>query len=251
MLISVNGLVLRASKYGDCDKMITLLTKEYGIISVGAKGSKNLKSRLLSGTQQFCYGTFSLYSSKNKYSLNDAELIENFYNLRTDIVYLALAGYICELASVLAPENQDSGELLPLVLNSLFLASKMKKPASQIKAVFELRAMSLSGFAPDIVACNGCGCFENDVMYFSPGEGILFCKKCFDGLSEKPADVKAISPEVLYAMRFIVFSEPKKIFSFTMDKRPLDALAKLCEDYVGNKTDRSFTTLDFYNTVKD
>lgn len=251
MQISVDGLVLRETRVGEYDKIITLLTKDYGKISVSAKGSKNLKSKLLAGTQTFSYGTFVLFYGKGKYSLNDVELIESFFDLRLDVASLALAGYVCEIAGEISEENTESGELLSLVLNTLHLASKKSKPLALIKSVFELRAMSISGFAPNLVACSVCAVFESERMCFSASEGILFCGDCFDKLERKPADAVLLSASVLYAMRFIIFSDDKKIFSFKMSDAELSALSEICESYVISKMERSFNTLEFYKTVKD
>jgi DNA repair protein RecO (recombination protein O) len=251
MQITVKGLVLRETKVGDYDKIITLLTKEYGRISVSAKGSKNLKSRFLAGTQSFCYGSFTLFSSKGKYSLNELELIESFYGLRNDIAALALGGYICALAGELANENEDCGELLALTLNALYLTVKNDRPRALVKSVYELRALSIAGFAPDLVACNGCGCFESDEVLFSITEALMWCRECFDKLEIKPLDAKVIAPNVLYAMRYILFSEDKKIFSFKLDSSELDALSDICESYMKEKTEHRIAALDFYNSVKE
>ncbi len=251
MQITVKGLVLRETKVGDYDKIITLLTKEYGKISVSAKGSKNLKSRFLAGTQSFCYGSFTLFYSKGKYSLNELELLESFYGLRNDIASLALGGYICALANELSNENEENGELLALTLNALYLIVKNDREKALIKAVYELRALSISGYAPDLVACNGCGCFESDVVLFSVTEGLMWCKECFDKLEIKPLDAAVLSPSVLYAMRFILFSEDKKIFSFKLDGGELKYLADICESYMKEKTEHNISALDFYNSVKE
>ncbi len=251
MQITVRGLVLRETKVGDYDKIITLLTKEYGKISVSAKGSKNLKSRFLAGTQSFCYASFTLFYAKGKYSLNELELIESFYGLRNDITSLALGGYICALAGELSNENEDSGELLALTLNALYLIVKNDRERALVKAVYELRALSISGFAPDLVACNGCGCFESDTVLFSVTEGLMWCKECFDKLEIKPLDARVLSPNVLYAMRYILFSEDKKIFSFKLAKEELDALADICQSYTKEKVEHNIAALDFYNSVKE
>lgn len=251
MQINVRALVLKETKVGDYDKIITLLTKEYGKISVSAKGSKNLKSRFLSGTQSFCYGNFTLYYAKGKYSLNELELYESFFGLRNDIASLALAGYVCAIAYELANENEDSGGLLPLTLNALHLIVKEDRPKSLIKAVYELRALSISGFAPNLVACNECAQYEGKENYFSISEGLIWCDECYEKLADKPFDIKQLSANVLYAMRYILFSEDKKIFSFKMDEAELLMLEKLCEEYTLEKLGREIASLDFYKSVKD
>ena len=50
MVIDVEGIVINIKNYGDTSKIIDILTKEYGIIGVMAKGCKSLKSNLRSVT---------------------------------------------------------------------------------------------------------------------------------------------------------------------------------------------------------
>lgn len=250
MLITVSGLVLRETRIGDMDKIITVLTKEYGRISVSAKGSKSLKSKMLAGTQLFAYSEFTLYCSKGKYSVNDADLKESFYGIRQDVERFALAAYIAQLACELAPENEECAGLLSLTLNAFHLLANGLREPGFVKAVYELRAYSAMGFQPDLVACGDCAVYEDEVMYFSPSEGRLWCKSCFEGASVKPADAVALSPSALYAARFIVFSEDKKIFSFKLPEPYFSELYRLCESYVATQAGHGFSTLDFYNSVK-
>ena len=48
-----------------------------------------------------------------------------------------------------------------------------------------------------------------------------------------------------------VFSEDKKIFSFRLGESELAELSSVCERYTLMRLERSFNTLEFYNTVKD
>ena len=51
----IKGLVLRETQIGDYDKIMTVLTAEYGKLSVFARGAKRLKSPLFVNTQLFPY----------------------------------------------------------------------------------------------------------------------------------------------------------------------------------------------------
>ena len=54
MRTTTMGLVLRATKTGEADRALLLLTPD-GLVSAMAKGALRLKSRLFSGTELFCY----------------------------------------------------------------------------------------------------------------------------------------------------------------------------------------------------
>ena len=57
-LFKVKGIVIKEIQYKDNDKIITLLTDEFGKISCLAKGAKKNNSPLLAACQLFVYSEF-------------------------------------------------------------------------------------------------------------------------------------------------------------------------------------------------
>ena len=51
-------------------------------------------------------------------------------------------------------------------------------------------------------------------------------------------------------MRHIVYSEPKRIFSFSLTGEPMEQLKTLCERYLLTQLDRGFSSLDYWKKVK-
>ena len=54
-------------------------------------------------------------------------------------------------------DSPGSDAALRLTLNCLYALDKNIAPQPMVKAAFELRYMSLCGYAPDISACSVCG----------------------------------------------------------------------------------------------
>ena len=136
------GLVLREIKYGEADKILTLLTPEHGVITALAKGSLRLKNKLFSACGLFCYSEFTLFPGKNMFTVDEAQVKRVFHGLSGTIEGMSLAMYLTEVAQTLSPTGTEADKLLRLLLNSLYLISEKKSPLPQIKAVFELRSMS-------------------------------------------------------------------------------------------------------------
>ena len=89
-----------------------------------------------------------------------------------------LPNILPSLATNWRRRNNRLPELLRLLLNTLHLLCKGTKPLVQIKAVFELRALSISGYMPNILACANCGTYETPVMYFDVDGGCIYCENC-------------------------------------------------------------------------
>lgn len=256
--LRVTGLVVRETDFGDYDKLITLITKETGKITVTAKGVRSLRSKHIPTTQLYSYSIFVLKKYKSYYYIVDSELSEAFYGLRTDIEKLALAAYIADICADISVENSPDEPLLRLTLNVLYAISEDVAPLDTIKAAYELKALALSGFCPDLVACSRCGKFENTDMYLDIMNGTLVCTDCRGAYQRKKiaeedgsADVYAhVPPTVLEAMRHIAYAEQRKLLSFELDPNSLGQLCHVCEKYLLNQMEHDYYSLEFYKSVR-
>lgn len=245
MHIKTTGIVIREQTISENDKLVTLLTRDRGVIRAFARGAKSPKSRKNAGTQQFCYCDFDIYSGNNIFSVEEARPKETFFDLRGDIQCLALAQYFCELVFELSPREEDSEEYLKLILNTNYLLMRGKKEPELLKAVFELRILSMSGYMPSLVGCNCCGKFESDIMFFDIAKGEIYCDKCNNNKYYLPLSISVIT-----AMRHVVFSESDRIFSFSLKEEALREFEESVERYLLHVTMRKYKTLDFYKMIK-
>lgn len=243
---TAKGLVIKEQSIGESDRLITVLTAEYGLVRAFSRGSKNTKSKKIAATSLLAYSDFTFSKTKTAFAVDDALVNEVFFELREDISKMALAQYFCELAYDFCEEDYESEEILRLFLNALWLLKKGSKKPSFVKAVTELRLMSLSGYMPALVACDNCGEYLTEVMRFVPESGKIFCSACVaDGYCYE------IPSAVVQAMRFVSLSDFEKIFSFALKDESLNIFCTVTENYLIHKTQRKFKTLDFYNAVKD
>ena len=177
MQITTTGIVLREREHDD-DRILTILTADRGVITAYARGAKKLRGRLLSGTELLCCSRFVLFQYRDRYQVDSAETEQNFFGLRSDVEKLSLAVYLAQLCAQVAPAEEEAGEFLRLILNSLYLLEKDKRPQRLVKAVFELRLLAMAGYMPDLVGCKVCGCYEAESMYFLPLTGDLMFVPC-------------------------------------------------------------------------
>ncbi len=255
--ICVRGLVVREYQVGENDKLLDIVTDEYGKLTVSAKGVKSLRNRNMASSQLFAYSTFTLRKRGKYYYISDSDSIELFFGLRTDIEKLALATYICDITDELAIEDIAEAELLKLTLNTLYALSEKKINVTQIKAAFEMRAASVAGFCPDLVACHGCGSYRPGEMYLDVMNGRLLCADCkpkYDAVAERHDDGTArlylgMNDAVLDAVRYIIFSPETRYLSFRLDGTELSGLAYVCENYLLNHIGHGYQSLDYFKAI--
>lgn len=242
------GIVIKEQKINQGDKLLTFLTRDHGVISAYANGSGRPKSRLASASELFAYSDLMFFHHRDRYIVDDADVIEIFFEIRSDIEKLSFASYCAELTASLSPTSEDSAEFLRLLLNTLHLTAKNKLPVSVLKPIFELRSLSISGFLPDLVACKGCGEYLGDEMLFSPLEGSLSCGACRKNETALSTWIP-LSEGVLSAMRHIVYSDFEKLFSFRLNHAEHPLLMDCAEQYMLAQTERTYHSLEFFRSV--
>ena len=246
MTFKTKALVIREQKVSDGDCVVTLLTEDRGVIRVWTKGIFNPKSRN-SGARLFCFSEFTLYKSRERYSLNSADLIEGFFALRRDISVVALCSYISQVTYSLLDENAETDEVLPLALNCFHLAAEGKKPLRLIKACFEMRLASILGYTPLLDACEKCGSAEftpEGVAWLDLQSGVLRCDGCREAASIP------LPPAVLQAIRHIITVDAARLFSFSLGEENLLLLEQTTEKYLLTQCGRGFPALDFYKGLE-
>lgn len=254
MQIKTQGLIIKQRNIGENDRIVTILSPDLGIIEASARGSKSTKSTIAGAVQILGYSDFCLYKSKGKstYIVNSAESISSFYSLRLDVVKLSLAGYFCELINHLSgASDENAGMFLKLILNCFYFLEQDKISCGQLKSIFEIRAMSIGGFMPNLVCCVDCMEYIKPEMKFLPVEGIIICSECLlkSQYNNEKVVKFSLNGDVLAAFRHVVFSEFNKIFSFRIGETSLKLLNYITENYVLMHIEKSFNSLEMYNSI--
>ena len=246
MQIKTKGIILKELASGDEDKLLTILTEDRGVIFAYARGARRFKNRLAPSTGLLCYSSMVLFWNRDRYSLDYADSIEQFFELRQSVEKLALASYFAEVSAMLGPKENDKGQFLKLLLNCLSFLQSGRMDGMLLKAVFELRALSISGFMPDLVACAGCGCYTAPQMCFYPNEGTLYCADC--SVDRKEIHI-FLTAGALAAMLHIIYSPREKLFAFTIGAESICCLNDAAEQFLQSQTERNYQSLEFFHSL--
>ena len=119
--LTLRGMVIRTVDYRDNDRILTLFTAESGRVDAKARNCRKATSPLLACTQPFTYGEYQLFYSKNKYIIDQGEVLESFYPLREDVEKYAAASLCASmcLEGVQAEESSEDIFSLPLKIKKL------------------------------------------------------------------------------------------------------------------------------------
>ncbi len=260
---SIDGLVLRTRDYGDHDRYLTVLTAEYGRITLLSKGSRSLKGGVGAISQPYTYSNFEYYRKGDFNILKGGVLHNSFYDLSRDIDRLNLASYLADLCIEVTDEGEEAGEILRLMLNSFYALAKGLYPQELIKAAVEWRLVTMSGYEPDLTACAACGTPAAERFYLHVMNGALYCPAClkkasaavrtpnaYDDLREAET-LCDLTPAALDALRYCMTAPLSRLFSFELpDGESFTCFTKTAETYILSHLGRGFDTLDFYHAMR-
>ena len=246
MHLTTKGLVIRTVDWRDSDRLLTVMTEDYGKMTVKAANIRRKSSRLGSAGQLFAYCEFTLYEKNGRRTVQDAQVLEQFFSLSQDLEALALASYFCELLATEGEEDVPAPGMLRLALNCLYALSHHLYDIRQIKAAFELRFLAITGYEPDLWQCAACGAEpENPMVNLERGQ--LHCASCRQAFGQGVS--APLSRAALQAARYVLRCDLKRLCSFRLEEEDLDLFGAFAEAYCLTRLERGFQTLDFYRSL--
>lgn len=107
---TIEGIVLKRRNLGEADRILTVLSKESGKISVKAPGVRRIPSRRASHIELLNLSQLTLYSSSKNFMpiVTEAQTLEDFSLIKGNLHKIGYAYYICELINGLCADNQEN-----------------------------------------------------------------------------------------------------------------------------------------------
>ena len=170
------GIVLKTTKLGEADRIVTLMTRENGKIAAVAKGVRKPKSRWGARLEPFTHVHLMLYKGRNLDTITGADIVDSFDRVRQDYVRLMSAAALVEVVEKITPDRERSVQTYTLLLHGL--RSLLTDGAETLVPAFLVKLLSVSGYHPQLSACAGCG-EELPLAGFSPGLGGAVCEDCW------------------------------------------------------------------------
>ena len=132
----VEGIVLKRRNLGEADRVLAVLSREFGKITVKAPGVRRIPSRRSSHVELLNFSQFTLYGSSKSFMpiVTEAQTLENFSSIKSNLHKIGVALYICELINGLCADNQENRTVffrlkstLSELTNALDVRSLIKK----------------------------------------------------------------------------------------------------------------------------
>jgi DNA repair protein RecO (recombination protein O) len=239
------AIVLHSFNYGESDKIVTFLTRDFGKIRGIAKGARRSRKRF-----QNALGLFShlrlLFFDREGMGLVRAQgcdILSSFPGIRENLRKIVYGNYFLEMVIEMAGEREAHPTAFDLVLSFLKTLEGMD-PQEEHLRMFEIRMLSIFGYRPNLTKCSLC---KRDVeelkdapaVFFSCEKGTLLCRGC-----SKPSD--ALIPLSLGTARLIEGiseTELSKIHRFRFTPQALSEARELLPRFISYQLGKDLKSL--------
>lgn len=215
--LRVEAVVLRHADWGEADRLLWLLTRQEGKRRAVAKGVRKIRSRKAGHLEPFTHVTLQLARGRDLFIVTQAETIEAFLPLRTDLRRIGLASYVVELADRFTYEEGEGAALFPLVLDTLRRLAAGADDARLVLRYYDVRLLDLVGYRPQLFECVRCGAaIQPENQFFAVLEGGVVCPRC-------GAHDRRLRPVSLAALKYLRHFQ-RSAYAQARRARPTDAV---------------------------
>ncbi len=187
---SVEAIILNSGKFGENDRMVTVLTRDRGNLRLVVRGAAKPQSKLASVTQPFDCVCLDVWRGRTLDGVKGGDVIHSLRRVRSEPELLGPAYCMAEIASYLGQEGEEDEPLYLLLLTSL-RALAVGVAATAVILFFVIRAAGVAGFTPVLDRCVECGLKLEGGVHFYYGHGGALCHSCTAGTV---ADGAPLSP---------------------------------------------------------
>ena len=172
------GIILKQTKLGEFDKIVTIYSPEFGKLRAVAKGACRPKSKLGGNVEPLTHSLMLLAKGRNLDIVTQSQTINGFLVLKSDLWRMACGLYILELIDSFTVEGGENRPLFDLLLDILNQLSGSDRDEA-ILHYFELHLLHHLGYRPQLRRCVNCDSpLRPIVNFFSPSKGGLLCPHC-------------------------------------------------------------------------
>ncbi|HEY1645900.1 MAG TPA: DNA repair protein RecO [Candidatus Saccharimonadales bacterium] len=148
---TTKAIVLNRVNYGDSDRILTVLTPNFGKLSLLAKGARKINSKLAGGIELFAVFDAGFIVGRGEVGrLTSARLDEYYGNIIHDINRVQLGYEILKAFNHSLEDNVESS-YFHLLCQLLLLLNESSVSLTRIELYFKSRLLTLAGHAPNLI----------------------------------------------------------------------------------------------------
>ncbi len=242
----VRALVMRKTKLGETDVIVTMLAEQGLQVRAVAKGMRKPGSRFGGRLEPFSVVDVMLHTGRSLDVVSEVETVIGHGKLREDFDRSTAASVVADVLDKLSCEGQIEDRLFDLGVTTLDVMEDCRVDRLLCMVVaFLVKAMAMHGLRPELLSCAGCAREATGGSRFSLDAGGILCPEC--------GETHGASIEFSEAARNMLVellgSTMRQVADADMDERAVGECFTLMRSFVSYHVPARLKALDFYAGV--
>jgi DNA repair protein RecO (recombination protein O) len=226
MILKTVGFILRAIKFRESDLILTVLSRDYGKISLIAKGARRTESKFGAALDLLTLSELVFYDAENLKLLKEASILEEYRAVKSDYERLTLALQSVHVLQSFIEEHHPDRTIFELLQNFLDELGSLKNLGVAAVA-FKLKLMRALGIAPRMSSCARGRHRLTDAFWFSPQSGGFVCAAC-----HQAGDTR-LSPRLAQNLKMILGLSWSKLDRLALSEDEIALAHRLLDEFMG------------------
>lgn len=239
----LQALVLRKTKLGETDTILTLLAADGRQVRAVAKGLRKPGGRFGARLEPYAVCDLMLNTGRSLEIVTDARTVASHSGLREDLDRSAAAAVAADLLDKISVEGQHEERLFALATTTfdvMEIAPVSAMPALVI--AFLVKAMAMHGYRPQLESCACCAQEVGETREFSVAGGGALCPEC----GALDASTVRFSAEGRAWLQRLLLAKMAEIPALEMPDEAMRDCFELVRAFVGFHVPARLKALDFY-----
>jgi len=197
------AIIIKKTKLGEADRILTLYTPHLGKIQAVAKGVRRPKSKMSGHLELLTHSLISLARGRNLDTVTGCQTINSFLPLKSDLWLTSCALYVAELVHQFTADEMENYPLFQLLLETMKRLCQTSDNELVLR-YFELHLLNEVGYRPQLQQCVSCGSpLPSVASSFCPSAGGMLCLSC----RQRQPLTYPVSPNGLKVLRLLQDSD--------------------------------------------
>ncbi len=245
-LYRISAVVLRRRDQGEADRLLTVLTRERGKVTLLAKGVRRTASRKAGHLEPFTCVDLLVARGKSLDIITQAEMLEAHRRLREDLWRSSWAYTVVELADAFTQDEDPQQLLYDLVLETLGRLDQGDEPAT-VTLFYELHLLALAGYQPQLFRCVQCNdLLRPEVNFLSLGRGGCLCP----AHGANHPETIALPLPVLKVLRFMQTRSWDEVAPLQLTAETMNQVESVLKRYIVYHLERNVRSATFLERLR-
>lgn len=242
-----SAIIIKKTKLGEADRILTLYTPDLGKIQAVAKGVRRPKSKLAGHLELLTYSQVTMARGRNLDIVIGSQTINGFLPLKTDLMLISYGLYVIELVNQFTAEHVPDESLFNLLTETLQSLCQSDNRELLLR-YFEIHLLEASGYRPQLHECVACHKeLEPATNAFCPSIGGTLCPVCG---SSQPF-TRPISVNALKVLRFIQGNGFNAVGRLKIDAVLSRELESITRSYLKYLLEREVKSANWLDELKE